>query len=505
MISKYSLYKITSILFLFFFVLNSNAQTGLNFQGVARSSNNIILASQNISIKLSILQGSSTGSAEYVETRKVMTNAQGLFSIVIGDTGTISTIGDFSSINWKQTPKFLKIEMDPAGGNNFITMGTTQFQNVAYAMFTKSVDAENIKGIVPVALGGTGVTSIAGLKSALSIDKISNVSDLAKPISTLTQAALDLKFNVADTIKYVKKPYLDSVLLTTLTTSASANTISNLTVTNPIVGNITGNAVTSTLAANISATTNTTLTTLTNLTSVGTLSNLTVTSPILGSITGNASTATLAANISATTNTSITSLSNLNTVGTITSGVWSGSTIAVSKGGTGLTSFGTSNQVLTSTGSGTLTWTTPIESMTHFIGETFGGGVVFYVTPDRKHGLIVETNDLGVLGVSGTWFEALDWISDTSMHNAAAKNYTDWRLPTKHELIILSHRVRENPFAFPTFANIAIGPYWSSNEHYNTGAADPYFFAIGVNVEFGTTLIRAKNISTLFVRGVRSF
>ena len=72
---------------------------------------------------------------------------------------------------------------------------------------------------------------------------------------------------------------------------------------------------------------------------------------------GNAATATTAGNITATTNTTLTSLSSLATVGTITSGVWSGTAVAVEKGGTGLTSAGTNGQVLTSTGSGTLTWT----------------------------------------------------------------------------------------------------------------------------------------------------
>ena len=131
-------------------MINTQAQTGLNFQGVARTSNNIILASQPISLRLSILQGSATGIAEYVEIRKVTTNAQGLFTAVIGDTGAISTLGNFTTINWKLSPKFLKIEMDPAAGANFITMGTTQFQYVAYAQFAKSVDADNIAGIVPV-------------------------------------------------------------------------------------------------------------------------------------------------------------------------------------------------------------------------------------------------------------------------------------------------------------------------------------------------------------------
>jgi hypothetical protein len=209
-------YLLKSFLFiqLFFILFNSNAQTGLNFQGVARTSNNVILASQQISLRLSILQGSATGIAEYVETRRVTTNAQGLFTAVIGDTGAISTLGNFTTINWKNTPKFLKIEMDAAAGNNFITIGTTQFQYVAYAQFAKSVDAENIVGIVPITLGGTGVNSLTGLKTALTLNNVSNTTDLAKPISTLTQTALDLKLNSADTVKYVKQTYADSVQLT---------------------------------------------------------------------------------------------------------------------------------------------------------------------------------------------------------------------------------------------------------------------------------------------------
>ena len=263
--------RVLFIMLLSIVMIKTNAQTGLNFQGVARTTNNVILASQAITIKLSILQGSATGTADYSETRRVTTNAQGLFTAVIGDTGAISTLGNFTTINWKLSPKFLKIEMDPTAGTNFITMGTTQFQYVAYAQFAKSVDAENIVGIVPVTLGGTGVNSLTGLKTALTLNNVSNTTDLTKPISTLTQNALDLKLNAADTSKYTKQTYTDSALLTKLNT------------------------------------------------------------------TGNAATATTAGNITATTNTTLTSLSSLATVGTITSGVWSGTAVAVEKGGTGAT------------------------------------------------------------------------------------------------------------------------------------------------------------------------
>ena len=173
-----TLKRILILAFLSFITFFVNAQTGLNFQGVARTSNNTILASQPISLRLSILQGSANGTVEYVEVRKVNTNAQGLFSVVIGDEEATNTIGSISSINWKNTPKFLKIEMDATAGNNFTIVGTTQFQYVAYAQFAKSVDAENIAGIIPVEKGGTGVASINALKNVLDLGSKANLIDL---------------------------------------------------------------------------------------------------------------------------------------------------------------------------------------------------------------------------------------------------------------------------------------------------------------------------------------
>jgi hypothetical protein len=171
--------------FLFFVSLSSYAQMGLNFQGVARNSSNVILANQQVNLRLSILQGSSTGTAEYTETRKVTTNAQGLFNVVIGDANASSSTGDFSAISWKNNPKFLKIEMDPAGGTSFTLLGTTQFQYVAYAHFANSVDAANISGIVPLEKGGTGVSSLNALKTSLAIE-----SSLATKVDKITDKGL---------------------------------------------------------------------------------------------------------------------------------------------------------------------------------------------------------------------------------------------------------------------------------------------------------------------------
>jgi hypothetical protein len=388
--------KLNKFLFTFLLcivIIKVQAQTGLNFQGVARTNNNIILASQPISLRLSILQGSATGIAEYVETRRVTTNAQGLFTAVIGDTGAISTLGNFSTINWKNTPKFLKIEMDPAAGNNFITMGTTQFQYVAYAQFAKSVDAENISGVMPVVKGGTGANSLSTFKTALALDKVNNTADTDKPISAKTQTALALKLNAEDTSKYAKRIWADSALLTKINSSdtikyvkktyADSSLLTKLRITDTaaMLSNRIGKD-TLNLSARINAKANTSdLTTSlalkenasnkSNATDLGGLSPsdelyptqkavkayVTANASSGGVADGGISTAKLAdgavtdaklgtgiskskvglGNVENVSISTWSGTSSLTTVGTITSGTWSGTAISLNNGGTGAT------------------------------------------------------------------------------------------------------------------------------------------------------------------------
>jgi hypothetical protein len=188
---KKSIFLLTLSLFLCQFAL---AQTGgINFQGLARNASGEVLINQKITLRFSVLLSSETGATEYQESKEATTNAQGMFSLVIGEGSILNKTGNFSDINWKVSPKFLKVEMDPSAGSNFTLMGTSKLQAVPFAYYANGVDAENVQGVLPAAKGGTGVASISALKGALQLDQVSNTSDANKPLSTATQTALATK------------------------------------------------------------------------------------------------------------------------------------------------------------------------------------------------------------------------------------------------------------------------------------------------------------------------
>lgn len=108
----------------------------MNYQGVARDGGGIALASQSISLRLSILSGSVSGNTEYSETQSATTSDLGLFSIEVGGGSLLS--GSFASIDWGSESHFVKVEMDPAGGTAYQLMGTSQLLSVPYALYAET-------------------------------------------------------------------------------------------------------------------------------------------------------------------------------------------------------------------------------------------------------------------------------------------------------------------------------------------------------------------------------
>lgn len=132
-------------LFTFFaaVVLTANvfaqAPQKMSYQAVIRNSSNALVSSTAVSMRISILQGSTTGTAVYVETQTATTNANGLVSLEIG-AGTAVT-GTFAGIDWSVGPYFIKTETDPAGGTSYSITGTSQLLSVPYALSAASASS----------------------------------------------------------------------------------------------------------------------------------------------------------------------------------------------------------------------------------------------------------------------------------------------------------------------------------------------------------------------------
>ncbi|WP_320814141.1 hypothetical protein [Flavobacterium sp.] len=118
----------------------AQAPEKMSYQAVIRNSSDALVANQAVGMRISILQGSASGTAVYVETQTPTTNINGLVSLEIG-TGTPVT-GTFAGIDWAAGPYFIKTETDPTGSTTYTITGTSQLMSVPYALYAKT--AENV-------------------------------------------------------------------------------------------------------------------------------------------------------------------------------------------------------------------------------------------------------------------------------------------------------------------------------------------------------------------------
>ncbi|HYV92656.1 MAG TPA: hypothetical protein VE978_12750 [Chitinophagales bacterium] len=125
---KFSLLVLLSLGFAF--QMNAQAPQAIPYQAVARDTTGHLMSNQNISVRFSIHDATASGTVVYSETRSATTNALGLFSLNIGQANAF-----FGNVDWSSGFKFLQVEMDAAGGTNFIDMGTQQLFSVPYALF----------------------------------------------------------------------------------------------------------------------------------------------------------------------------------------------------------------------------------------------------------------------------------------------------------------------------------------------------------------------------------
>jgi hypothetical protein len=198
---------------------------GIQFQALATDANGHPAAGRVIYVKDAIVAKTATGTIVYSETFKVTASSAGIFTIVLGKGTYASGVTSIANIDWANGPFFLnlKIAVEPTVptaswnvNNEYVDLGTSQFWSVPYALYAgnvKGADAKlnisdtaamlkpyftsiNLKANIesPTFTGTVrGVT-----KAMVGLGNVDNTADLDKPVSTATQAALDLKANAAD-------------------------------------------------------------------------------------------------------------------------------------------------------------------------------------------------------------------------------------------------------------------------------------------------------------------
>jgi len=125
-------------------VITTFAQSpqAFKYQAVVRDNAGEIINNQTVSFRVSIRDISGIGPVVYQETRSIITNNFGLANLLVG-AGT-PVIGTFSDIDWRTNVKFMEVELDPAGGSNYVYMGTTQLLSVPFALYAEDAKVEEL-------------------------------------------------------------------------------------------------------------------------------------------------------------------------------------------------------------------------------------------------------------------------------------------------------------------------------------------------------------------------
>ncbi len=218
------------------FSINTNAQTGIFFQAIARDSKSNPARDRKIYVQTNIIQSSPTGTIVLAEEHQTNTDAQGVFSIMVGNGLRVGGIvKDLSSIDWSKGPYYLNINIaiTPVGGGaswdytkEWINLGTTIFGTVPYALFSantarideklNSIDTAKMLSVYAKALAVQTLSTNLDLKLAIK-DTAAMLAPYAKPSykidSNYFKIQLANKLDLLDTIKYTKQAYTDSALL----------------------------------------------------------------------------------------------------------------------------------------------------------------------------------------------------------------------------------------------------------------------------------------------------
>lgn len=141
------IYFLIAILFATCAAMNAHPPAKFNYQGVARNATGLPIVNQRISLKISIFDTKVANTQPvlvYCETQVDTTNEFGLFNIAVG--GGVIVSGAIKDINWAAGEKDMQVEIDPAGGTAYVSLGKTRLLSVPFSRRAEDAGMLSIYG-----------------------------------------------------------------------------------------------------------------------------------------------------------------------------------------------------------------------------------------------------------------------------------------------------------------------------------------------------------------------
>jgi hypothetical protein len=480
-----------SFVFLCFCVVVSAQSPDLiSYQAIIRNSSNQLIVSAPVGVRVSLLQGSATGTVVFRETYNPnpVTNSNGLLGLNIGSG--VSIIGSFAQVNWSQGPYFVQVEADPSGGTNYSISSVSQLLSVPYALHAKTADVPGLPGPqgpqgiqgVPGNDGATGPQGPQGTQGPIGLTGAAGPQGVPGndgatgpqgPQGSFPSGTQPGEMNYWNGTTWVSvPPGTNGQVLTFCNGVPSWNGCFPSVITTP-VSNITLNSI---------------------------VTGGNVVSQGLSSVT--------ARGVAYGTATNPTTLNNTTSNGSGT-GLYTTNLTGLTPGTTYYVRAYATNSVGTSYGNELGFTTIPPLA----IGTNYAGGIVFYVDSTGEHGLVCASSDQGVFqwGCCGTniststafgagMANTLAIVNGCSDRPIAASvcndlvlnGYNDWYLPSRDELSLMYQNLWTQ-----NLGNFSNNNYLSSSQCYSCCAA-------GVNGSNGMVSAAGKNYGYQ-VRAVRAF
>ncbi len=158
----------------------AQAPQSFKYQAVIRDGSGNIVANQSVNIRVTIHQGSSSGTTVYQESFNPTTNQYGLVNLNIG-AGTVLS-GTFNTIAWGTNSYYIQIEVNT--GSGYVDMGATQLLSVPYALFSQNSAVPGVAGPT----GPTGPTGNQGIQGPTGPTGAANISGSTNYLVKFTAA-----------------------------------------------------------------------------------------------------------------------------------------------------------------------------------------------------------------------------------------------------------------------------------------------------------------------------